>query len=58
MQRRSLLALPLAALAPWHPQAWATAAPQAVLAASDAIRNPDFSFGLVNTLVEYRQGRH
>ena len=57
MQRRSLLALPLAALAPWHPQAWAGPDPQAVLAASDAIRNPDFSFGLVNTLVEYRQGR-
>ena len=57
MQRRSLLALPLAALTAWHTHAWAGPDPQAVLVASDAIRNPDFSFGLVNTLVEYRQGR-
>jgi len=57
MQRRSLLTFSLAALTAWHPHAWAGPDPQAVLAASDAIRNPDFSFGLVNTLVEYRQGR-
>lgn len=31
--------------------------PQEILAASDAIRNPDFPFGLTNTLVEYRQGK-
>lgn len=31
--------------------------PQEILAASDAIRNPDFPFGLINTLVEYRQGK-
>lgn len=30
---------------------------QAILAASDAVRNPDFSFALTNTLVEYRNGR-
>ncbi len=35
----------------------AEADPQALLVASDAIRNPGFSFGLTNTLVEYRQGR-
>ncbi|MDD2180055.1 outer membrane lipoprotein-sorting protein [Acidovorax sp. D2M1] len=57
MQRRPLLALPLAALAPWCGTSFAAPDPQAVLAASDAIRNPDFSFRLVNTLVEYRQGR-
>lgn len=33
------------------------ASPQEILAASDAVRNPDFSFGLTNTLVEYRKGR-
>jgi len=31
--------------------------PQDILAASDAVRNPDHPFGLTNTLVEYRQGR-
>lgn len=31
--------------------------PQEILAASDAIRNPDFPFGLTNTLVEYRKGK-
>lgn len=31
--------------------------PQDILIASDAIRNPDFPFGLTNTLVEYRQGK-
>lgn len=31
--------------------------PQALLAASDAVRNPDHGFGLTNTLLEYRQGK-
>lgn len=31
--------------------------PQDILAASDAIRNPDHAFGLTNTLIEYRQGK-
>lgn len=31
--------------------------PQEILIASDAVRNPDFSFGLTNTLVEYRKGK-
>lgn len=31
--------------------------PQDILAASDAIRNPDFAFGLTNTLIEYRRGK-
>lgn len=31
--------------------------PQEILAASDAIRNPEHPFGLTNTLVEYRGGR-
>jgi len=34
-----------------------TPRPQEILAASDLVRNPDFSFGLTNTLVEYRDGR-
>jgi len=39
--------------------AWAAhaASPQEILAASDAIRNPDHAFGVTNTLVEYRQGK-
>ncbi len=31
--------------------------PQEILVASDAVRNPDFPFGLTNTLVEYRKGK-
>lgn len=30
---------------------------QEILIASDAVRNPDFPFGLTNTLVEYRNGK-
>jgi hypothetical protein len=33
------------------------ATPQETLAASDLVRNPDFSFGITNTLIEYRDGR-
>src|SRR3982751_5743171 len=49
--RTLLLVLALPAVA-------ATAAPtaQAILAASDAIRNPDRPFGLTVTLIEYRKG--
>lgn len=35
----------------------AAPAPQDILAASDAVRNPDYAFGLTNTLVEYRKGK-
>lgn len=35
----------------------ATPSPQEILAASDAVRNPDFPFGLTNTLIEYRKGK-
>ncbi|MCK9284878.1 MAG: outer membrane lipoprotein-sorting protein [Rhodocyclaceae bacterium] len=35
----------------------AAADPQQILIASDAVRNPDFPFGLTNTLVEYRNGK-
>jgi len=31
--------------------------PQEILAASDLVRNPDYPFGLTNTLVEYRNGK-
>lgn len=37
--------------------AMAAPSPQDILIASDAVRNPDFPFGLTNTLIEYRQGR-
>ncbi len=50
----------LAACALWAVlPALACAAPsaQAILAASDAIRNPDRPFGLTVTLIEYRNGR-
>ncbi len=30
---------------------------QAILAASDAVRNPDFSYGLTTSLIEYRNGK-
>ncbi|QLG88067.1 outer membrane lipoprotein-sorting protein [Chitinibacter bivalviorum] len=36
---------------------YATPTAQSLLAASDAIRNPDQSFGLTNTLIEYRDGK-
>lgn len=35
----------------------AAATPQELLIASDAVRNPDFPFGLTNTLIEYRNGQ-
>lgn len=41
----------IAAAAPASP------GPQEMLIASDAIRNPDFPFGLTNTLIEYHQGK-
>jgi outer membrane lipoprotein-sorting protein len=37
--------------------AFAAPTPQQILVASDAVRNPDFAFGLTNTLVEYRHGK-
>lgn len=57
MQRRLFLLSALPALATWPVAALARPSPQDILAASDAIRNPGFAFGLTNTLVEYRQGR-
>lgn len=47
-----LLALTTLAL-PAH----AAPSPQEILIASDAVRNPDFPFGLTNSLIEYRQGK-
>ena len=38
-------------------EACAALTPQEILAASDAVRNPDYPFGLTNTLVEYRDGK-
>ena len=38
--------------------AHATPDPQAILAASDAVRNPAWPFAVTVTLLEYRQGRH
>lgn len=35
----------------------ATPDAQTILAASDAVRNPDFPFGLTTTLIEYRNGK-
>ena len=51
----ALLALTLAAT----PCAPAHAAPSAqdILAASDAVRNPEHPFGVTNTLIEYRNGK-
>ncbi|TDK65330.1 outer membrane lipoprotein-sorting protein [Sapientia aquatica] len=36
---------------------YATPTPQEILAASDAVRNPDYPFGLTNTLIEYKNGQ-
>ena len=37
--------------------AQAALSPQEILAASDAVRNPDYPFGMTNTLIEYRAGK-
>lgn len=37
--------------------AHAAQTPQEILAASDAVRNPNYPFGLTNTLIEYRNGK-
>jgi outer membrane lipoprotein-sorting protein len=37
--------------------AQAAPSPQEILAASDLVRNPDYPFGLTNTLIEYRNGK-
>ncbi|MEJ6003303.1 outer membrane lipoprotein-sorting protein [Paucibacter soli] len=55
LKRRAWLAL-LGALA-LGGTARAGTDPQALLAASDAVRNPAHGFGLTNTLIEYRQGK-
>ena len=53
---RGLAALPVLPLATAASSASAAPSAQALLAASDAVRNPDFPFGLTNTLTEYRNG--
>lgn len=35
----------------------AAPSPQEILVASDAVRNPEYPFGLTNTLIEYRGGK-
>jgi outer membrane lipoprotein-sorting protein len=37
--------------------AQAAPSPQEILAASDLVRNPDYPFGLTNTLIEYRNSK-
>lgn len=54
---KRLFAALLAAASVLSAPAHAASTPQEILAASDAVRNPDFPFGLTNTLVEYRQGK-
>jgi hypothetical protein len=39
------------------PMVHAAPSAQDILAASDLVRNPDFPFGLTNTLIEYRNGK-
>lgn len=51
----ALLVVAVIALAPTA--APAAPSPQQILAASDAVRNPDHPFGLTNTLIEYRNGK-
>ncbi|HEX7651046.1 MAG TPA: outer membrane lipoprotein-sorting protein [Noviherbaspirillum sp.] len=47
----------LLASAAWHLPAAAAPDAQEILAASDAVRNPGFPFGLTTTLIEYRSGK-
>lgn len=49
--------LALLAMASLMSAAHAAPSAQEILAASDAVRNPDFSFGLTTTLIEYRGGK-
>ena len=54
---RSLMFAALLASAAWHLPAAAAPDAQEILAASDAVRNPGFPFGLTTTLIEYRSGK-
>jgi hypothetical protein len=53
MERRLFLSATLLASLSAH----AADSPQTLLAASDAVRNPDKPFAVTVTLIEYRQGR-
>lgn len=57
MQRLNKLLAALLMLTGLAPSAFAAPTPQEILAASDAVRNPSYSFGLTNTLVEYKNGQ-
>lgn len=57
MQRLNKLLAALLMLTGLAPAALAAPTPQEILAASDAVRNPSYSFGLTNTLVEYKNGQ-
>lgn len=50
------LALPML-ICSFAQAAQGTLSAQEILAASDVVRNPDYPFGLTNTLVEYRSGK-
>jgi outer membrane lipoprotein-sorting protein len=54
---RSGARLTVAALLLLASMAWAAPSAQEILAASDAIRNPDKPFGLTVTLIEYRDSK-
>ncbi len=53
----TLRSIVLLCAALWLAPSQATPSAQEILAASDAVRNPEFSFGLTNTLIEYRNGK-
>ena len=57
MKLWKISALCLSLLALLSGAAKAELSPQEILAASDVVRNPDYPFGLTNTLVEYRAGK-
>jgi outer membrane lipoprotein-sorting protein len=57
MRALTLRSVLLLCAALWLVPAHATPSAQEILAASDAVRNPDFPFGLTNTLIEYRNGK-
>lgn len=57
MSHRIIFGLLVSAAALFMSVAHATPSAQEILTASDAVRNPDFSFGVTNTLIEYRNGK-
>jgi outer membrane lipoprotein-sorting protein len=57
MNMRKMIMTALLTSGLWVNHAMAAPTAQDILAASDAVRNPDYSFGLTTTLIEYKSGK-